>query len=88
MASDPAMVNAVITAGALVGGGLTMAGAAIGAGIGNGVAGGHFVDGVARQPEAKGRLMTPYLTTVSFVEAAYFINVAFMALFVFSTPGK
>ena len=43
--------------------------------------------GIARQPEAQGRLFTPFFITVGLVEAAYFINLAFMALFVFATPG-
>jgi F-type H+-transporting ATPase subunit c len=38
---------------------------------------------VARQPEAQGRLQTLFFLTVGLVEAAYFINLAFMALFVF-----
>jgi hypothetical protein len=38
------------------------------------------------QPEAQGRLFTPFFITVGLVEAAYFINLAFMALFVFATP--
>jgi F-type H+-transporting ATPase subunit c len=50
--------------------------------------GSKFIEGVARQPEAQNRLFTPFLTTVSFVEATFFINVAFMALFVFATPGR
>lgn len=45
-------------------------------------------EGVARQPEAQNRLFTPFLITVSLVEATFFINVAFMALFVFATPGR
>jgi hypothetical protein len=35
-----------------------------------------------------GAVFTPFLITVGLVEAVYFINVAFMALFVFATPGK
>jgi F0F1-type ATP synthase membrane subunit c/vacuolar-type H+-ATPase subunit K len=34
------------------------------------------------------RTFVPFLITVGLVEAAFFINVAFMALFVFATPGK
>jgi F-type H+-transporting ATPase subunit c len=86
--ADPALVNAIITAGALTGGGLLMAGGAVGAGIGDGLAGAQLVAGVARQPEAQARLFTPFFITVSLVEATFFINVAFMALFVFATPGK
>ena len=79
--------KALITAGALIGGGLIMGGGAIGAGIGDGIAGNALIAGIARQPEAQGRLFTPFFITVGLVEAAYFINLAFMALFVFATPG-
>jgi F-type H+-transporting ATPase subunit c len=72
---------------ALLAGAITLAGGAIGASIGNGLAGSKFIEGVARQPDAQTRLFTPFLVTVSLVEATFFINVAFMALFVFATPG-
>jgi F-type H+-transporting ATPase subunit c len=68
---DPNLVGL----GALIGGGLIMAGGAIGAGIGDGVAGNALISGIARQPEAQGRLFVPF-----------FITVAFMALFVFANP--
>ncbi|MEU7219174.1 F0F1 ATP synthase subunit C [Nocardia iowensis] len=88
MASDPEMVQAVITAGAFIGGGLMMGGAAAGACLGDGFAGGQLLAGITRQPEAEKRLMTPFLITVGLVEGTYFINLAFMALIVFATPGK
>ena len=78
-------MDPTIAAGALIGGGLIMAGGAIGAGIGDGIAGNALISGIARQPEAQGRLFTPFFITVGLVEAAYFINLAFMALFVFAT---
>jgi len=87
MAADPEIVRAIITAGGLLGGGVMMAGGAIGAGIGDGMAGSQLVAGVARQPEAQQRMIVPFLITVGLVEAAFFINLAFMALFVFATPG-
>lgn len=46
MSADPDLVNAIISAGALVGGGLIMCGAAVGAGIGDGMAGSKLVEGV------------------------------------------
>ena len=52
-----------------------------------GIAGNALISGIARQPEGQGRLFTPFFITVGLVEAAYFINLAFMALFVFATPG-
>ena len=81
-------MNPTIAAGALIGGGLIMAGGAIGAGIGDGVAGNALISGIARQPEAQGRLFTIMFLTVGLVEAMYFINLAFTALFVFSLYKK
>lgn len=81
MATDELMGNALLA------GAITLAGGAIGAGMGNGLAGAQFISGVARQPDAQARLFTPFLITVGLVEAVFFINVAFMALFVFATPG-
>ncbi|MGH4021899.1 MAG: F0F1 ATP synthase subunit C [Pseudonocardiaceae bacterium] len=78
---------AVQTAGALIGGGLALAGGAIGAAIGDGLVGGQLIAGTARQPEAQGRLFTLFLITVGLVEAMYFINLAFMAVFVFTMAG-
>lgn len=68
---------------AMVGGGLALAGGAIGVGIGDGLAGASMIQGVARQPEAAGRLNTTMFLIIGLVEGTYFINLAFMALFVF-----
>ena len=75
--------GSVTTAGAMIGGGIALAGGAIGAGIGDGLAGSATISGVARQPEAQSRLFTIFFLTVGLVEAMYFINLAFMAFFVF-----
>ena len=58
--------------------------AAIGPGVGIGLIFAAYITGVARQPEAQGRLMTIFFLTVGLCEAMYFINLAFMALFVFA----
>ena len=82
-------IKAIELAGGFVGGGLALGGGvAIGAGaagasIGDGLAGSQLVAGVARQPEAQGRLQTLFFLTVGLVEAMYFINLAFAVLFVF-----
>lgn len=75
--------HAVQIAGAFIGGGLALGGGAVGAAIGDGLAGSSTIAGVARQPEAQGRLFGIFFLTVGLVEAMYFINLAFMALFVF-----
>jgi F-type H+-transporting ATPase subunit c len=79
-------VDPLVKMGALIGGGLLLAGGAVGAAIGDGLAGAQTIAGVARQPEAQGRLFTIFLLTVGLCEAMYFINLAFMAVFVFATP--
>ena len=79
--------EAVQLAGAFVGGGIALAGGAIGAGVGDGLAGASYIQGVARQPEAQGRLQTIFFLTVGLVEAMFFINLAFMAMFVFDMPA-
>jgi F-type H+-transporting ATPase subunit c len=70
-------------AGAFVGGGLALAGGAIGAAQGDATVGAATVAGIARQPEAQSRLYNTMFLIVGLCEAAYFINVAFMAMFVF-----
>jgi F-type H+-transporting ATPase subunit c len=75
--------QAIQLAGAFVGGGIALGGGAIGAAVGDGLAGSATISGVARQPEAQGRLFSIFFLTVGLVEAMYFINLAFMAVFVF-----
>jgi F-type H+-transporting ATPase subunit c len=62
--------------GGLIAAGLALGGGAIGAAIGDGLAGNATINGVARQPEAQGRLFGIMLITIAFCEAMYFINLA------------
>ncbi|MEP6696889.1 MAG: F0F1 ATP synthase subunit C [Pseudonocardiales bacterium] len=80
--------TAIQLAGAFIGGGLALGGGAIGAAVGDGLAGSATISGVARQPEAQGRLFSIFFLTVGLVEAMYFINLAFMAVFVFVLAKK
>jgi len=74
--------------GGLIGAGVALGGGAIGAAVGDGLAGNSPIQGVARQPEAQGRLTTIFFLTVGLVEAMYFINLAFAVLFVFVLSSK
>ncbi|MGH4016217.1 MAG: F0F1 ATP synthase subunit C [Gammaproteobacteria bacterium] len=87
LAQQGGTTGSIELAGAFIGGGLALAGGAMGAAIGDGLAGGATINGVARQPEAQGRLYTTFLLTVGLCEAMYFINLAFMATFVFVLAG-
>src|SRR5712692_2760212 len=62
-------------AGALIGFGLLMGLGAVGAAFGDGLAGNAFIGGVARQPEAQGRMIPWLFTIVGLVEARYVINI-------------
>ncbi len=75
--------KAIELAGAFTGAGLALGGGAIGAAVGDGLAGSQTIAGIARQPEMQGRLYTTMFLIVGLVEAMYFINLAIMALFVF-----
>jgi F-type H+-transporting ATPase subunit c len=55
---------------ALIGAGLAAGLSAIGAGIGIGNIGGSAVEGMARQPEAAGRIQTAALILAALVEGA------------------
>ena len=68
------MEKAVELAGAFVGGGLALGGGAIGAAVGDGLAGSQTIAGIARQPEVQGRLYSTMFLIVGLVEAMYFIN--------------
>jgi F-type H+-transporting ATPase subunit c len=65
------MEQAVSIAGALVGGGLALGGGAIGAAIGDGLAGCQTIAAIARQPEIENKARM------------YFINLLFMVVFVY-----
>jgi F-type H+-transporting ATPase subunit c len=81
--ADGTTTGSIEIAGAFIGGGLALGGGAVGAAIGDGLAGSSLISGVARQPEAQSRLQTLFFLTVGLVEAMYFINLAFAVLFVF-----
>lgn len=77
----------IAAAGAYIGAGLALAGGAAGASIGDGVVGGQYIAGTARQPEAQSRLGTIFFMTVGLVEGMYFINVGIAAIFIFVIGG-
>jgi len=70
--------DATVLAGGLIGTGV----GAVGAAIGDGLAGAQLIAGVARQPEAQGRLLIWTFLTIAIAEAVYFINLALMIAFV------
>ena len=69
---------------AAIGAGIAAGGAVIGAGIGIGQIGGRAVEGMARQPEAAGRIQTAELILAALVEGV----ALFGAVIGFQIQGK
>jgi F-type H+-transporting ATPase subunit c len=69
---------------ALIGAGLGAGLAVIGAGIGIGNIGAHAVEGMARQPEAAGRIQTAALILAALIEGAALFGV----VIAFQIQGK
>jgi len=81
------MNHALILMGALIAAGLALGGGAVGAAIGDGLAGNATINGVARQPEAQGRLTPIMFLIIGLVEGMYFINLALGVFFIFVIAG-
>jgi F-type H+-transporting ATPase subunit c len=58
--------------------------AAVGSGVGDGIVMGKYVEGIARQPEARGSIFASALIGVAFVEAFPVIALAFGMILLFT----
>lgn len=81
------MEHAIIIGAGLVAAGLIMAGGAIGAGIGDGLVSSRTVEGVARQPEARGQLLPLMLIGIGLIEALPIITLVFALILIFANPA-
>lgn len=80
------MEQAIMVAGALIGAGIIMAGAAIGAGVGDGLVTGRFIEGIARQPEAKNVMFTNTLISVGLIESMAIIGTVIALILLYANP--
>ena len=80
------MENAIIAAAAMVGVGITMGLAAVGAGVGDGLVTSKFIDGITRQPEAKNTLFVNTLISVGLIEAMAIIATVMALIMLSGTP--
>lgn len=79
----PEVIDAIIKAAALLGAGFAMI-AGIGPGVGQGYAAGKAVESVARQPEARGNIITTMLLGQAVAESTgiYSLVIAIVLIFV------
>jgi len=80
------MELAIVLAGAAIGAGLCIGGAAAGAGMGNGTLTSKALEGIARQPEAKGFIMTNMFIFLGLVEAVPIIAFVFALILLYANP--
>lgn len=66
-----------------IGAGLAIAGAAIGAGGGDGLVSAKWLEGMTRQPEMKGELRTSMFISIGLIEALPIIAVVIAIVLVF-----
>ena len=62
-------MNPLISAASVIAVGLAIGLASIGPGVGQGTAAGQAVEGIARQPEAEGKIRGTLLLSLAFMEA-------------------
>ena len=67
---------------------MALGGGAIGAAVGDGLAGSQTIAAIARQPEIEAKARQYFFLTVGLVEAMYFINLLFMVVFVYVFAAK
>jgi F-type H+-transporting ATPase subunit c len=88
-AAAPGLTNSgLAVVGGFIGAGLILAGGAIGAGIGDGLVTSRTVEGIARQPEARGQLLTTMFISVGLIEAYPIIALVFSIILIFANPSK
>lgn len=80
------MENAIMVAGALIGAGIIMGLAAIGAGLGDGLVTSKFIEGIARQPEAKNVMFTNTLISVGLIESMAIIGTVIALIMLYANP--
>jgi F-type H+-transporting ATPase subunit c len=79
-------VNPLICAASVVGAGLAIGLGAIGPGIGQGTAAGQAVEGIARQPEAEGKIRGTLLLSLAFMEALTIYGLVVALALMFANP--
>ncbi|ERL04971.1 F0F1 ATP synthase subunit C [Mitsuokella sp. oral taxon 131] len=78
--------HAIMVLGALIGAGIAMGLAAVGAGIGDGLVTARFIEGITRQPEAKNTLFTNTLISVGLIEAMAIIATVIALILLYANP--
>ena len=79
-------MNPLVAAASVVAAALAIGLGAIGPGIGQGIAAGQAVEGIARQPEAEGKIRGTLLLSLAFMEARTIYGLVVSLVLLFANP--
>ena len=79
-------MNPIIASASVVGAGLAVGLAAIGPGVGQGSAAAQAVEGIARQPEAEGKIRGTLLLCLAFMESLTIYGLVVALCLLFANP--
>jgi ATP synthase F0 subunit c len=79
-------MNPIIAAASVIAAGLAVGLAAIGPGMGQGTAAGYAVEGIARQPEAEGKIRGALLLSFAFMESLTIYGLVVALALLFANP--
>ena len=80
------IMNPIIAAASVIGAGLAIGLAAVGPGVGQGTAAGYAVEGIARQPEAEGKIRGALLLSFAFMESLTIYGLVVALVLLFANP--
>ena len=80
------MEQSIMVVAALIGAGLAIGLAAVGASIGNGLVTSKFIEGLTRQPEAQNVLLINTLISVGLIEAVPIIAAVIAIVLLYANP--
>merc|ERR1711874_537930 len=79
-------MNPIVASSSVIAAGLAVGLAAIGPGIGQGTAAGYAVEGIARQPEAEGKIRGALLLSFAFMESLTIYGLVVALALLFANP--
>jgi ATP synthase F0 subunit c len=83
---EKTIMNPLVAAASVIAAGLAVGLAAIGPGMGQGTAAGYAVEGIARQPEAEGKIRGALLLSFAFMESLTIYGLVVALALLFANP--
>jgi F-type H+-transporting ATPase subunit c len=79
-------LNSIVAAASVIAAALAVGLASIGPGIGQGNAAGQAVEGIARQPEAEGKIRGALILSLAFMESLTIYGLVVALILLFANP--